>query len=107
MNECPDCQKLLDRIALMNKLRRNDDKDAGGLLSQLATLTNDRDRYREALNAAARSLNTIATLAGKDEYLSEMAQVRGYARNRSDVAALSLSPLPETEAERKGGRRDV
>lgn len=45
---------------------------------------------REALEAAARSLRTIAEQAGKTEGLDDMMNVRGYANSRANVAELAL-----------------
>jgi hypothetical protein len=45
----------------------------------------------KALSDAAKSLNTIATRSGNDEYLSDMTSVRGYAFNRCNVARAALA----------------
>ncbi|WP_443190963.1 hypothetical protein [Pseudomonas indica] len=45
----------------------------------------------EALRQAAQSLESIRSLAGHDELMREMSDVRGYARNRASVARLALS----------------
>jgi len=45
----------------------------------------------EALKNAATSLNTISTLAGRDEYLSEIMQIRQYANSREQVARAAIA----------------
>ena len=45
----------------------------------------------EALADAAQSLETISNGAGKDEFMQDMADVRGYARSRAGVARAALS----------------
>ena len=40
----------------------------------------------DALDGAARSLETISRQAGIDEYMRDFSEVRGYARNRARVA---------------------
>jgi chromosome segregation ATPase len=58
---------------------------------------------REALRDAAASLTTIAEHAGKDEYLSDMLQVRGYANSRAGVArALLARQAPDKGASGTG-----
>lgn len=51
----------------------------------------------EALDAAARSLETISRQAGIDEYMCDFLEVRGYARSRALVALEALA------THRKGG----
>lgn len=46
---------------------------------------------RQALEDAARSLETIAELAGRDETLLEPDQVRGYAASRAYMARVALA----------------
>lgn len=46
---------------------------------------------RVALEAAAKSLNTIAALAGSNEYLDTWENLRGYAGNRAYVANQALA----------------
>jgi len=50
---------------------------------------------RDALKAAATSLQSIANQAGKDEYMDTFLNVRGYARNRSIVAFEALGEVKE------------
>jgi hypothetical protein len=45
----------------------------------------------EALADAAQSLETISNGAGKDEFMQDMADVRGYARSRAGAARAALS----------------
>lgn len=44
-----------------------------------------------ALNEAARSLETIANKAGKDESLERILQIRGYAESRAKVAYTAIA----------------
>jgi transcriptional regulator GlxA family with amidase domain len=58
---------------------------------------------REALIAAAMSLETIAAAAGSresDELLREMSQVRGYAASRARVARAALAACVPPEPSR-------
>lgn len=64
----------------------------------------DATRLREALRDAAMSLRTIARLAGRrDELLTEMSQVRGYANSRATVAETALG----AEAGTQSGTREA
>jgi hypothetical protein len=45
----------------------------------------------EALEQAAMSLETLADNAGRDEYLWDGVQIRGYAHNRATVARAALA----------------
>ena len=51
----------------------------------------------DALEAAAQSLDTIARLAGKDEYLKTLMDVRLYAASRARVAEAALKDAPEDQ----------
>jgi len=53
------------------------------------------ERLREALNDAATSLNTIAEQSGKDEFLTDIRDIRAYARNRADEARKAHNTRPE------------
>lgn len=48
----------------------------------------------EALAEAAQSLETISNGAGKDEFMQDMADVRGYARSRARIARAALASAP-------------
>ncbi len=48
----------------------------------------------EALADAAQSLETISNGAGKDEFMQDMADVRGYARSRAGIARAALATSP-------------
>ena len=50
-----------------------------------------------ALRAAAASLNTIADQAGRDEYMRDWLEVRGYAANRCAAARAALAPKESSE----------
>lgn len=45
----------------------------------------------EALTEAAQSLETISNGAGRDEFMSDFGDVRGYARSRASVARAALA----------------
>lgn len=53
----------------------------------------DVETLMDALEGAARSLETISRQAGIDEYMSDFSEVRGYARNRAMVAFTALAAL--------------
>ena len=65
------------------------------LEKQLTAVTAERDRYRKALEDAANSLFTIANSAGKDELMSDMLSVRGYANSRGTVVQQALARKDE------------
>lgn len=52
----------------------------------------------EALDGAARSLETISRQAGIDEYMRDFLEVRGYARNRALVALEDLAAYRKGDA---------
>jgi hypothetical protein len=54
-------------------------------------MTTDRALLQKALEEAMNSLFTIAQKAGRDEYLSDMGEVRCYALNRGNSAASALA----------------
>lgn len=58
------------------------------------------DGFRAQLADAAQSLETISRLAGRDEFMEDMTDVRGYANSRASVArgALSVSTEPPAPA---------
>lgn len=56
------------------------------LTDQLLQVEQERDQLRERVDDAAASLNTIATQAGKVDGLTDMIDVRSYARNRAICA---------------------
>jgi hypothetical protein len=68
------------------------------LSQQLAEAQKDAEMYRNALNSAAKSLDTIAMLGGIKEYgkppvatyLETFLEVRGYAKNRAMVAFAAM-----------------
>lgn len=64
-----------------------------GLIERIAAITRERDALAAeneglltALRDAAASLLTICNKAGRDEYMMDMVQVRGYANSRANVA---------------------
>lgn len=54
------------------------------------------DGFRAQLADAAQSLETISLQAGRDEFMKDMTQIRGYANSRARVAQGSLSANAET-----------
>ena len=55
------------------------------------TLQPDAGGLVEALTDAAQSLETISNGAGRDEFMSDFDDVRGYARSRASVARAALA----------------
>jgi hypothetical protein len=53
-------------------------------------LRRGNERLAEALQDAAKSMQTIADKAGRDEYLMTMDEVRGYANSRANAARAAL-----------------
>jgi hypothetical protein len=49
------------------------------------------DGFRAQLADAAQSLETISLQAGRDEFMKDMTQIRGYANSRARVARVVLS----------------
>lgn len=56
------------------------------------------DGFRAQLADAAQSLETISRLAGRDEFMEDMVDVRGYANSRAIVARGALSVIGEPPA---------
>lgn len=52
---------------------------------------------RAALKEAAMSLATIASQAGRDEFLTDMIQIKGYALSRSIAAEAALPAVRDLE----------
>jgi multidrug resistance efflux pump len=65
--------------------------DSGELLTEVKTL-------RAQLADAAQSLETISLQAGRDEFMKDMTQIRGYANSRARVAKGSLSANAEASS---------
>jgi len=57
------------------------------------SLSRECEVLREALEAATKSLETIETQSGKDEYMQEIFQVRQYAHSRGTVARAALQKV--------------
>ena len=53
----------------------------------------------EALRDSATSLETIGAQAGRDEFLRDLTQIRGYAHSRSTVARTALDQADAIEKE--------
>ncbi len=64
--------------------------------------TVERDTLRAELVDATQSLKTISELAGRDEFMQDIADVRAYAKSRSSAAnhILSVSAEPSAPVER-------
>lgn len=50
----------------------------------------ERDRLRDALEQAAQSLESISKLAGRDEFMQDVLDIRGFANSRATVARAAL-----------------
>jgi hypothetical protein len=50
-----------------------------------------------ALEAAAASMETIERMAGRDKYMEDMSQVRGYAANRAKAARETMKAKDKVE----------
>ena len=68
------------------------------LEAELAQHRTERDKLREALGDAARSLEGIRSHAGSDPYLETMQQVRGFAESRAIAARAALTQREGGEA---------
>lgn len=61
------------------------------------------DGFRAQLADAAQSLETISLQAGRDEFMKDMIQVRGYANSRARVAQGALSVSANQACEKCNG----
>jgi hypothetical protein len=52
-------------------------------------------RLKDSLWEASESLRSISMLAGKDEHMNDIIQIRGYANNRHLVAQSALKQANE------------
>lgn len=50
----------------------------------------ERDALRDALEQAAQSLESISKLAGRDEFMQDALDIRGFANSRATVARAAL-----------------
>ena len=50
----------------------------------------ERDAARDALEQAAQSLESISKLAGRDEFMQDVLDIRGFANSRATVARAAL-----------------
>ena len=67
----------------------------GSLLERdVGTLLADHARLQAQLDAAARSLRTIADHAGRREFMETICEVRGYANSRAGVAESASAVQP-------------
>jgi hypothetical protein len=87
--------------------------DPGDLLyaaQMLAISKNECDRLRAGLVDAIQSLKTISELAGRDEFMRDMTDVRGYAKSRAIAADYILSasaePAPTSDGFSAGDMAD-
>ncbi|GEM_PF-5791962 len=53
-------------------------------------LLDERDALRDALEQAAQSLESISKLAGRDEFMQDVLDIRGFANSRATVARAAL-----------------
>lgn len=61
----------------------------------LSVAYDEIDKLRAQLADAAQSLETISLQAGRDEFMKDMTQIRGYANSRARVAQGALSASAE------------
>lgn len=100
-----EVRSTLNRRTLDRRAKRDiisllfDYADMNGKLSaELEQARRERDAMAAALSDAATSLQTIARDAGKDEFLTDVLDIRGYAGSRALAARTALAaapPLPE------------
>lgn len=50
----------------------------------------ERDALRDALEQAAQSLESISKLAGRDEFMQDVLDIRGFANSRATVARAAM-----------------
>lgn len=79
-NDLSDAEENSLSPAVRNALKRF--KNA----LEIRSLRHENDNLRKALGESAQSLRAIANMAGKDEYLKDVYQIRGYANSRASVA---------------------
>ena len=60
------------------------------LASDYDALLAERDALRDALEQAAQSLESISKLAGRDEFMQDVLDIRGFANSRATVARAAL-----------------
>lgn len=78
---------IAEQVALVARRKRNIDE----LKSERDAAVARAERAEEALREATLSLETISKKAGRDEYMEDMLQVRGYANSRATVARAALA----------------
>ena len=88
MSEINEVRERLAAIAREPGARVSAESD------DLRALLADHARLQAELNAAARSLRTIANQAGRCECLETIDEVRGYASSRAGVAERALAVQP-------------
>mgnify|MGYP001774352798 CR=1 FL=1 len=60
------------------------------IANEREALIAERDRLRDALEQAAQSLESISKLAGRDEFMQDVLDIRGFANSRANVARAAL-----------------
>lgn len=85
-------ERLRQDLELTRLARQGDQIEIDGLKALC-------DRFRAQLADAAQSLETISRLAGRDEFMEDMTDVRGYANSRASVARGALSAIAEQKCE--------
>jgi rubrerythrin len=85
-------EELRQDLELTRLARQGDQIEIDGLKALC-------DGFRAQLADAAQSLETISLQAGRDEFMKDMTQVRGYANSRARVARGALSAIAEQKCE--------
>ncbi len=61
-----------------------------GYIDTIAEADAQAERLAGALRDAASSLEVVATESGRDKYLADLADVRGYSHSRAKAARAAL-----------------
>lgn len=83
-SDADEVERLRIDLELTRLARQGDQIEIDGLKALC-------DGFRAQLADAAQSLETISLQAGRDEFMKDMTQIRGYANSRARVAKGSLS----------------
>jgi hypothetical protein len=98
---CPiDAYYRIDGVGIL-PMRAGQELSSGFQRSAPIPSAEELAAMREVCDAArdaATSLETIAKLAGRDEFMIDVEDTRGYAANRAKVAREALSRLDATRA---------
>lgn len=85
-------ERLSDRLKIMTRFR-----DEFEIKAKL--LEEENEKLRSELSDAIQSLKTISNLAGRDEFMLDIDDVRQYANSRSIAASYMLSASAEPSAQ--------